>query len=496
MLSIILLVCLWFAHGAKSHDWGILDNNNGQWSEVVQRDVCVVGGGSSGVHAAVSLKDLNKTVAVVERRDRLGGDTHTYLCPGSVTPLDIGVVFFQPLKVVYDYFQKFDVPLLNVSSVQPNIPGQPANKSQPAITFATIPIDLDFRDGTQVIPHTDTSSEVGAALMQMSAVLSQYDYVFHGYDLPDPVPEDLYMPYGAFIEKYNLTAAFDIVHTYSQGMGDLLHVPTIYAVKYFGIGDIQALSQGFLTHAHGNNSELYSKAGEYISEENIFLESIVVSSRRENSTYGDTKSQLLISTKDQGLKLLSCGQVVLAIPPDPLNLAGWDLTEQEHEVFSSFTTANGYWTGLVSNVGLNQTTTLWNAAADTPFNIPVLPALYALSPVGVIDDVWWIKFGANNPDMSDEQVKAYVEREIRTLQLSLNATVTEIEWLIFESHSPFHRQVPPEAIKNGFFKQLTALQGGLGGTMFYTGAAFHAQHSSLLWRFNEEVLIPKMKEHW
>ncbi|KAI0481791.1 hypothetical protein F4859DRAFT_476011 [Xylaria cf. heliscus] len=496
MLSLLLVALLRFVLADHSYHWDVINNNHGQWSELVERDVCIVGGGASGVHAAVSLADLNKTVVVVERRNRLGGDTHTYIHPETGALVDIGVVIFQPLDVVFDFFKKLKLPLLNMSAVQWNTPGQPPNISQPAAMFATLHADIDFRDGTEVVRQKDNDDAVTEAFQRMADALSPYDYILHGYDLPDPVPEDLYMPYGSFIEKYNLTAAFQTVYQISQGMGDLLHLSTIYAVKYFNTGDITALTQGYLTHARGNNSEIYSRAGDYISNDNVLLESTVVSSNRRKGFTNGNGAELLVSTRDDGLKLLSCGQIVLSIPPDLSNLAGWDITHEEHEVFSRYISANGYWTGLVKNVGLNQTLTSWNAAAGTPFNIPVLPALYDLSPVGIIDDVWWIKFGANTPTMSDDQVKSYVEREIHTIQRAQNATITKPEWLIFESHAPFHLQVSAEDIKGGFFKRLTALQGGLNGTMFYTGAAFHTQYSSLLWRFNREVLIPKMMEYW
>jgi hypothetical protein len=191
---------------------------------------------------------------------------------------------------------------------------------------------------------------------------------------------------------------------------------------------------------------------------------------------------------------LQCGQILLTIEPNLSNLDGWDLTPEEYAVFSQYVNANGYWTGLVKNVGLNQTVTYENAAANSPFNIPVLPALYNLSPVGTIDDVWATKFGANTPTMSDAEVQAYVKRQIQTLQRANNVTVTDPEWLIFESQSPFHLQVSPEAIKDGFFKNLTALQGGLDGKMFYSGAAFHTQYTTLLWRLNHDVVIPMMLE--
>lgn len=39
--------------------------------EVVNRDVVIVGGGASGAHAAVKLRDMGKTIVLVEKRDRL-----------------------------------------------------------------------------------------------------------------------------------------------------------------------------------------------------------------------------------------------------------------------------------------------------------------------------------------------------------------------------------------------------------------------------------------
>jgi hypothetical protein len=469
--------------------WTTFDINQGEWSEIIQRDVCVIGGGAAGTHAAVSLVDSNKTVVVVERNDFLGGHTHTYIDPATGMTVDIGVVIFQPVPAVFDFFGKFDVPLVNMSSLVVNEPGQPANMSVPAPLFATIRVDADFRDGSLVTRDLPSAADQGDALARLAQVLENYDYLLYGYDLPDPVPEDLYLPFGAFLDKYNATAAFPLIYQIAEGMGDLLHISTIYAVKYFNLDDLKYSSQGYFTQAQGNNSLLYTRAAEFIGSENILYESTIVSTNRKNTSSGHP--ELLVSTRN-GLNLLSCGQILLTIPPTLTNLRGWDLTTEEYDVFSQYITTNGYWTGLVKGVGLNQTVGNRNAAVHMPFNIPVLPALYHLSPVGVLDDVWWIKFGANNPTMTDAEVKSYVERQITTMQTANNVSITKPEWLIFETHTPFHLQVAPQAIEDGFFRNLTALQGGLDGTMFYSGAAFHTQYSTLLWRFNEEVVIPQM----
>lgn len=39
--------------------------------EVINRDVVIVGGGASGAHAAVKLRDMGKSVVLVEKRDIL-----------------------------------------------------------------------------------------------------------------------------------------------------------------------------------------------------------------------------------------------------------------------------------------------------------------------------------------------------------------------------------------------------------------------------------------
>ncbi|KAF3764426.1 hypothetical protein M406DRAFT_71032 [Cryphonectria parasitica EP155] len=450
-----------------SHGWSIIDINRNQ-SEVVKRDVCIVGGGASGAHAAVSLMDLNKTVIVIEREAQLGGATQTYIDPKTGKTADIGVVVYQPLTVVEEFFAKFQIPLINTSTVDVNAAGAPPRSSLPAPLYNTFREYADFRNGSSVTPTE--YPDAAEALQRMAAAMSQYPYILDGYDLPDPVPEDLYLSYGAWIDKER---------------------PAIYVMRYFNLGDIQALTQGYLTSARGNNSELYSRAAEFLGLSNILYESTVISSQRQNTTSG--RPELLVSSPDEvGLRLLSCGQILLTIPPTLYNLAGWDLTPDEHAVSAQYHTATGYWTGLVRGIGMNQTISIDNSAATTPYNIPVLPALYQVAPVGTLDDFWWIKLGADIPTLTDGQVRAYATREIQRVQKAQGSAVTEPEWVVLKSHSPFHLQVPPEVIRNGFFANLTALQGGLNGIMSYSGAAFHTHYSSLLWRYNKDVVIPKM----
>src|SRR5450432_843254 len=94
--------------------------------EVIERDVCVIGGGSSGTYSAVSLKDAGKSVVVVERKLRLGGHTETYVDPATGIPTDYGVVVFNDTPVVEAYFARLGVTPFAIS---------PASFGGPTVNF-------------------------------------------------------------------------------------------------------------------------------------------------------------------------------------------------------------------------------------------------------------------------------------------------------------------------------------------------------------------------
>jgi hypothetical protein len=59
----------------------------------------------------------------------------------------------------------------------------------------------------------------------------------------------------------------------------------------------------------------------------------------------------------------------------------------------------------------------------------------------------------------------------------------------FSGHNPFQLTVSTSAIEAGFYKDLYTPQGY--HNTFYTGAAWIAQDSSLVWSFTE-ILLPSM----
>lgn len=213
-------------------------------SSIIRRDVCVIGGGSSGTYAAIGLRDKGKSVAVIEKQGVLGGHTNTYTDPNNGTKVDYGVVVFGNTSIVTSYFGRFDVPLTSGTGS--------------FSTNATI-YNVDFRTG-KIVPGYVAENPT-AAFTAYAAQLAKYPYLSEpGWNLPDPVPAELLMPFGDFVSKYELGAAVQTINQYAQGFGDILTIPTLYLLKYFNRPVLVGAQTAFLTTARRDNSEIYEKA--------------------------------------------------------------------------------------------------------------------------------------------------------------------------------------------------------------------------------------------
>jgi len=221
-----------------------IDTSAYRSGSIIKRDVCIIGGGASGTYAAIGLRDKGKSVAVVEAQGVLGGHTNTYTDPATKATYDYGVIEFDNTTTVTSYFARFNIPLTTVS-----------NTASSALKNYYV----DFRTGKNVTGYTSTDPT--AAFGSYAAQLAKYPFLnTPGWDLPDPVPADLLIPFGDFIKKYNLAGAAYTLNEYAQGFGDLLTIPSLYVLKYFGLSVLEGAQTGFLTTARHDNGELYEKA--------------------------------------------------------------------------------------------------------------------------------------------------------------------------------------------------------------------------------------------
>jgi hypothetical protein len=430
--------------------------------DIITRDVCIIGGGSTGTYSAIRLGDFNKSVIVVEKKGRLGGHTETYIDPGTQIPVDIGVEIFHNLSIVTNYFARLGVPLA------------------PAIFPPVAQQWVDFRTGKVVTGYTPASNAaLGQAFAAYVAQLLKYPGLNGGFFLPSPVPEDLLLPFGEFAKKYSLDAAVYTIFQFSQSMGNIYNTPTLYVLKVIGLDLVNDIENGFLTTTHHDNSELYQAAEAALSSDLLLNTSVVSMDRDCNGGY--IKIEVATPT---GKKIIQAKKILITVPPKLDNLYGFNLSTTERDLFGQFNNV-GYWTTLVRHDGLPDNVSINNIGADQPFHLPVLPGIFSIGPTG-IPGLHSLKFGAPNT-MSDHDVRSAITDSIKRLgKAGTYHAATTPEFAVFSSHTPYGLTVDADAIKDGFYTNLYALQGQRN--TFWTGAAFNAHDSSMLWVFTEGIL--------
>ncbi|KAJ5109341.1 beta-cyclopiazonate dehydrogenase [Penicillium angulare] len=433
--------------------------------ETFYRDVAIIGGGASGTYAAIKLKDHGKSIIVIERESILGGHTNTYRDPATRQTAEYGVQVFHDQPVVKNFFKR-----LNVSWTYAILQNDP---------FPPI-----FLDPKTAEPVNYTEPDATAALAAYAAQLSKYPDLERGFFLPDPVPEDLLLPFGEFLQKYQDVAnATFIAFSYGQGLGDYLKQPTLYVFKNFGLDIVHDISTGFIVTANHNNYDIYARAAKVLQRD-LLLNSVVVTTTQRD----DNGVDMIIRTPNGNNRVLA-KKLLITIPPKLENLGHFALDHCESITFARFNNT-GYYSSLVNNTGLPQNFTAYSVSPDTQQNIPILPGVYNIVPTG-INGVFAIKYGSPT-SLSDDYVKGEIISYIKKLQANGHADQVQGDptFVAYANHDPFELTVAPAEIARGFYRDFYSLQGYR--STWYTGAAFHTQDSSMLWRFTDSYVLPPL----
>jgi hypothetical protein len=434
--------------------------------EVIERDVAVIGGGSGGTYAAIRLRQLDKSVVVIEKEAKLGGHSNTYIDPHTGIPVEYGVKSFANTSVVINYFAHFDIPL-----AAENVGG---NLSE----------SVDFTTGKSItvvpifLPPSD--AKVSAALERYMGQLAKYPFLEDEYyHLSDPVPKDLLLPFGDFVAKHDLGAMVPLVAAYVFGFGDPLLKTTLYIMKTFNLHAIHGLQDGLVTYASHDNSELY-KAAEKELGSDVLYQSTVTGAKRGINKMGN--SSYILAHTPSGHKLIRAKKILITIPQTVENLMPFDLDKTEEAIFAQFA-YTFYYTTVISNI-YQSASVIYNHACNTPYNLPSLPGVYGIFSTRV-PDLKWVVYGSST-FMTNEEVKRDLVDNLLRIRHP-NITVTQPEVVAFQSHAPYELTVTGDAIQNGFYRQLEALQGHRGTC--YTGAALTVHESAVIWSFTEKLLL-------
>lgn len=424
--------------------------------ETVTTDVLLVGGGSSGTYAAIQLHDANKTVAVIERTGKLGGHADSYYGPnGSV--FNVGVQIFYDIPVVTDYFARHGVPLFTA----------PTNA-------AATTINADFSLGVAAPAANVSTTEIGIAIQRYTEYLAaNFSTVYPGYYLPDPVPEDLYMPWGDFMSKYGLSAIANLINSYIQP-AEAWKEPALFPLKLLSLDPLQGITSGFKVTRDVN--DLYRSAASILGDSVLYNSTVTTLCR------SDSGVEAIVQTSS-GVKRIVAKKLMVTTPPVSDNFEGWDLGDEETELFDKFISQQ-YYAGVVRNSGLPQAT-LQNVGFTTPFNIPVLPALFNVVPTGFQDNTSVVYYTAHER-VEPEAVKADTVATLERLAAGGVIGESETEFLELFDHPHVRMYVSGADVRDGFYSRLYALQGQRN--TYWTGAAWVTQASSPIWDFTKSVV--------
>jgi hypothetical protein len=314
-------------------------------------------------------------------------------------------------------------------------------------------------------------SAEGFDFTPLAGQLGKYINFEDGMYLPDPVPEDLLLPFRDFVTKFSLQDVAYTIALASEGDDYLLDELTLYVFQRFNNVLIEELTagNGFKTL---NNSELYFKAQAELGP-NALVQSTVIAGNRTSDGV-----ELLVQTPT-GNKLIIASAVLVSCPLVIENMAPFGLDNSESSLFTQFT-ATGYYTFLLGNTNLPPGFSYENVAPDGLYNIPALPTVLNIRTT-LIDGIYYGWYGSHTP-VSESEVKREVISTVQRLSNS-SAVPTILE---FASHSPFKQTVSADSIRDGFYTKLNGLQGHKN--TWYTGNAVDESGTSNLWNFTEQLL--------
>lgn len=191
--------------------------------------------------------------------------------------------------------------------------------------------------------------------------------------------------------------------------------------------------------------------------------------------------RISVSTPN-GDKTILAKKLIVAIPPVPENLASLDLTRTETSLFAKWRSL-GYFSGVIDHPGVN--TTITNFDPKNPYGLAHLPGVYMLSPNFAGKTTF---YGGSLFPISTPDARQLLTKQVKTLESTGVIPLAELEISFITNHSPFRLRADGGDIRKGFYKDLYGLQGEKG--MFWTGAAWAAQDSSLIWKYTEGQVVP------
>ncbi|KAK4163141.1 hypothetical protein QBC43DRAFT_213679 [Cladorrhinum sp. PSN259] len=424
----------------------------------INTDVVIIGGGSAGTYGAVSLQDQGVDVVVIEKQSDLGGHAETYTDPTTGQKVNAGVQVFHNLPIVTEYAARLGVPLGPVG--------------YDGINSST----LNIPTGQYVSDPTLNPGFPAAFGKYIQIYMTNYAYLNSGLNLPNPVPEDLLLPFGDFARKHQIEPVVFLFNLFTQGW-DISKVPTVYVMVTVNLDLANNIAANSLIGASDTN-DLYRSASTILGPKVLYNANVFLVQR---SSTGVTVKVMLGNT----IKTIKAKKLLMAAPPTLDNLLGWDLSVQELRLFSKLR-GYGYYAGVVSNPSFPENTTIRNAVASTSnFQLPNLPMVFTLSYTPLPNKARVVNY-ATQFNLSKELAAAACVNDLNNMVSRSGMGNGKTKLHAWYAHGPYNLQVTANDIKNGYYSDLFGLQGQKN--TYWTGATFRAQDSTMVWGYTKSLL--------
>lgn len=119
--------------------------------DIVSRDVCILGGGATGTFAAVQLREQGHSVALVEKKNILGGHAETIYLPNGEY-VNYGVEGYFNNDLTKKFFKQLNV------DYEPLLPGSLNTQN------------VNFNNGKRVPPGNEILGTVAGTVLYRSAI--------------------------------------------------------------------------------------------------------------------------------------------------------------------------------------------------------------------------------------------------------------------------------------------------------------------------------------
>ncbi|KAL2108927.1 hypothetical protein VUR80DRAFT_3185 [Thermomyces stellatus] len=436
----------------------------------VTRDVAIIGGGASGAHAAVRLReDFNKSVIVVEKENRLGGHVATYTDYAGKA-YEYGVQSYFDVGGAVDFFARFNITV-----------GAPER-------ISLTNVYADFSTGEAISDYvTPEATDRTEALNRFLKAAEPYESMllpgYWEFPAPEDIPEDLLLPFGEFAKKYGFEAAMPQMFQVPGPVPDFTGALTLHVMQVFGAPMARALTGDAptFTPTEVDNTELYRRIETLLGDDVLYSSTITGADRGDNG--------VKLTARDAGGEeiIIEADRLLIAFEPTSDAMASFDLDRAESAVFEKWESTRVF-AGIVRHpslpVNISIVNTVPEAAPDNYLAFPQSPILARFDYMGPPSDLFRVLI-VTDGDLS-------VDGALELAGTLEGGDIEDLVFAAFVDHGPMHLRASAEAITEGFIQDLYGLQGHR--STWYTGAGWSVQYTTILWAYNE-VLFTKLLEY-